>query len=229
MLRSTGVFGLEAGVWRVLNWHNSIPVSNEQVFGVALPKTLHDLVDSVLQHDAPVFDGLEIGGIATLVFSDIVDSTKHAESLGDIAWAHTIASHEAAIRAATEQRRGRVVKFLGDGSMLAFDDARAAVQAAVDIRRTAADYPFEMRLGVHTGEVLRTESDLFGLTVNKAARVAAAASPGEVVISSTTRDLAGQLEGLEFGQPRIVALKGLADTHQIVPVLAPLTDTDQRP
>jgi class 3 adenylate cyclase len=111
-----------------------------------------------------------------------------------------------------------VVKLLGDGSMLAFDSARAAVRAAVDIQRASSQALFGVRIGVHTGEVIRTGDDLLGLTVNKAARVAAAADSGAIMISSTTKDLIGSLDGIRMGEPRIVALKGLSDSHQIVPL-----------
>lgn len=89
---------------------------------------------------------------------------------------------------------------------LAFGSARAAVRAAVEIQRASDHGSFGVRIGVHTGEVIRTADDLLGLTVNKAARVAAAADSGSIMISSTTRD------------PMIVALKGFSDTHQVVPI-----------
>jgi len=88
----------------------------------------------------------------------------------------------------------------------------------VDIQRASDRATFGIRIGVHTGEVIRTAGDLLGLTVNKAARVAAAADPRGIMVSSTTRDLVGSLEGIRMGEPRIVALKGLSDTHQIVPI-----------
>jgi class 3 adenylate cyclase len=118
----------------------------------------------------------------------------------------------------TASQGGTVVKLLGDGSMLAFESARAAVRAAVDIQRASESAAFGVRIGVHTGEVIRTADDLLGLTVNKAARVAAAADSGNIMISSTTKDLVGSLEGIRTGEPKIVALKGLSDTHQIVPI-----------
>jgi class 3 adenylate cyclase len=100
--------------------------------------------------------------------------------------------------------------------MLAFESARAAVRAAVEIQRASDHDAFGIRIGVHTGEVIRTGGDLLGLTVNKAARVASAADAGTIMISSTTRDMIGSLDGIRLGEPKIVALKGLSDTHQIV-------------
>ncbi len=216
-MRHISVLRLEAGVWKVILWHNSVPVPNSQIFGVELTTTLDDLVTSVLNEQSPLSAaGLE--GTMTLVFTDIVDSTALAEALGDTAWADLISRHESTIRQVTAAQGGTVVKLLGDGSMLAFESARAAVRAAVDIQRASDHAAFGIRIGVHTGEVIRTADDLLGLTVNKAARVASAAGSGTILLSSTTRDLVGSLDGIRMGEPRIVALKGLSDTHQIVPI-----------
>ena len=108
------------------------------------------------------------------------------------------------------------MKLLGDGSMLAFASARAALRAAVEIQQSSVQAPFAVRIGIHSGEVI--EHDLFGLTVNKAARVASVAGAGEIMISSTTRDLVGSIEGIRMAEPEVVALKGLSNTHQIVAV-----------
>jgi adenylate cyclase len=216
-MKHTAVLRLEAGAWKVILWQNSVPVPNSQVFGVELTTTLDDLVSSVLdEHDPISSAGLE--GTMTLVFTDIVDSTGLAEALGDTAWAELINRHESTIRQVTASQGGTVVKLLGDGSMLAFESARAAVRAAVDIQRASDRAQFGVRIGVHTGEVIRTADDLLGLTVNKAARVAAAADSGSIMISSTTRDLVGSLDGIRMGEPKIVALKGLSHTHQIIPI-----------
>lgn len=217
-LRSSAVLRLEAGIWRVIQWHNSSPVSNREVYGVELTTTLGDLVDSVLDGEGQLPDGSSTEGTMTLVFTDIVDSTPFAEAVGDAVWATTVAGHEAVIRAATDAEGGTVVKFLGDGSMLAFESARGAVRSAIKIQEETADDAFAIRIGIHSGEVMRTQNDLFGLTVNKAARVASAAAAGQIMISSTTRDLVGSMEGATAGEPMTITLKGISGTHQIVPV-----------
>lgn len=152
----------------------------------------------------------------TLVFTGIVDSTVFAESVGNAAWAETVGGHETSIRSITAARGGRVIKFLGDGSMLAFESARAAVRAAVDIQRAAAVGPFAVRVGIQTGETVRTADDVLGLTASKAARIASAAGAGQIAASSTTRDLVGSVDGVQIGESQIAALKGFSDTHQIV-------------
>lgn len=218
-IRHVATYRLEAGAWRVIQWHNSIPVPNRQVWGVDLTTTLDDLVTSVLDHrETELVPTAGSEGTMTLVFTDIVDSTPLAEAVGDAAWTEVINEHESTIREITISHGGTVVKMLGDGSMLAFASARAAVRAATEIQRSSAQDSFAVRIGIHTGEVLRTGRDLFGLTVNKAARVAAAADAGQIMVSSTTRDLVGSIEGIRMADPRVIALKGLSDTHQIVSV-----------
>ena len=191
---------------------------NPQIFGVELTTNLEELVTSVLDGPSPFPSSTGSEGTMTLVFTDIVDSTVYAESVGDAAWAETVGGHETAIRSITATHDGRVIKFLGDGSMLAFESARAAVRAAVDIQRAAAVGPFAIRIGSHTGETIRTADDVLGLTVNKAARIASAAGAGQILASSTTRDMVGSLDGVQIGEPQAVALKGFSDTHQIVPL-----------
>lgn len=218
-MRHTAVFRLERGTWRVVQWHNSLPVPNQQVFGVPLTTTLDHLVNSVLDNGSDLSSEAGSEGTMTLVFTDIVDSTVLAQSVGDAKWTQIIHSHEAMIKRVTTSHGGTVVKLLGDGSMLAFESARAAIRAAVELQRECVGQPFAVRIGIHTGEVVRTTDDLFGLTVNKAARVAMSAERGGIVASSTTRDLAGSIDGIRMGEPRIVALKGLSDTHQIFPII----------
>ena len=215
-LRTTAALRLEAGAWRIVHYHNSVPTPNQQIFGVDLTTTLEELVTSVLDGPSPFFSSVGSEGTMTLVFTDIVDSTVFAESVGDAAWVETVGGHETAIRSITATHGGRVIKFLGDGSMLAFESARAAVRAAVDIQRATADSRFAIRIGIHTGETIRTADDVLGLTVSKAARIASAAGAGQILASSTTRDLVGSLDGVQIGQPQTVALKGFSDTHQIV-------------
>jgi class 3 adenylate cyclase len=217
-LRHMAVLRLEAGLWKVIQWQNSIPVPNRQVFGIDLTTTLDNLVSSVLDSQAELTSKAGSEGTMTLVFTDVVESTLLTESIGDAAWAEVIGAHESAIRRITAAEGGIVVKFLGDGSMLAFESARAAVRTAIQIQTETLDTQFDVRIGIHTGEVMRKAGDLLGLTVNKAARVAAAAPAAGIMLSSTTRDMIGSMDGFQFGEPQIVGLKGLSDTHQIVPI-----------
>jgi adenylate cyclase len=109
-MRHTAFLRLDSGSWRVFHWQNSIPVSNQQIWGVELTTGLDHLMDSVLRDDA-IPKGLE--GTATLEFTDIVDSTRLAESVGDVEWARLIHDHEAAIRRITESHDGTVSVLAG--------------------------------------------------------------------------------------------------------------------
>ena len=213
-LRATAILALEAGAWRVVHWHSSVPTPNVQAFGVELTTTLDDLLAAVAE-DAGALDTLtRAEGTKTLVFTDIVDSTVIAEGTGDEAWVALVKDHEADIRRITARHHGEVVKMLGDGSMLAFDSARAAVRAAREIRDAAGD-EFAVRIGIHVGEVVRSEGDLLGVTVNKAARVASIAGAGQILVSSLVAELVGSVDGLAFGPPETVTLKGLSGTHTV--------------
>jgi class 3 adenylate cyclase len=217
-LRATVVLVLEAGAWKVVQWHTSAPSPNVQTFGVELTTTLDDLLTSVAE-DAIALDALaKSEGTMTLVFTDIVDSTILAERLGDEGWLTLVKNHESDIRRYTTAHGGTVVKMLGDGSMLAFDSARAAVRAALEIQEAAAAEQYAVRIGIHAGDVVRREGDLFGLTVNKAARIASVAEAGQVLASTLVVELLGTADGLALGQPETVALKGLSGTHELLPI-----------
>lgn len=217
-LRATVVLVLEAGAWRVVQWHTSAPSPNVQTFGVELTTTLDDLLTSVAQ-DAVALDALaESEGTMTLVFTDIVDSTILAEQVGDEEWLTLVKNHEADIRRSTRAHGGTVVKMLGDGSMLAFNSARAAVRAALEIQKAAAAEKYAVRIGIHAGEVVRKAGDLFGITVNKAARIASVAGAGQILASALVVELFGATDGLALSQPATVTLKGLSGTHELVAI-----------
>jgi adenylate cyclase len=222
-IRHVVVLRLESGTWQVVQWLNAIPVANERVFGVELTTTLDRLVASVLNDDMALASETSEGTI-TLVFTDIVDSSVLAETVGDANWAELIADHERAIRRITQSGGGNVMKFLGDGSMLAFHSARAAVRAAVEIQRAAHPGSYAVRVGVHTGEVIKTGGDVRGLTANKAARIAATAGENEILASTTTADMVGSLPGIRIEDYGRVALKGLSGTHPLVAIRWALTD-----
>ena len=226
-LRTTAVLRLDEGTWRIIQWHNSLPVPNEQMFGIDLTTSLDQLLVSVVEEGTAItpLDGSE--GIVTLMFTDIVDSTALAERVGDRAWIGIAARHENALRAVAADHGGKVIKMLGDGAMLAFESARAAVRAAVVLQESFTDEVFDVRIGVHTGEVVRTADDLLGITVNKAARIAAAADGGQALISSTVKDLTGVVPDIKFGRPKVVALKGFRDTHQLIPITLDTTQTNR--
>jgi class 3 adenylate cyclase len=128
--------------------------------------------------------------LATVLFTDVVESTRHLSAIGDRPWRDLVAEHESDAKRAIEVHRGRRVKSTGDGLLAVFDGPTRAIRCAeaiVDLARRAG---IELRAGLHTGEIeVLDDGDVSGLAVNIAARVAAAAEPGEVLVSRTLADL----------------------------------------
>jgi class 3 adenylate cyclase len=152
--------------------------------------------------------------LATVLFTDIVDSTSHASTLGDRSWSALLDTHDAIVRAELARYGGREVNTTGDGFVSAFDSPTQAVRAAQAIVTGAAAGGLEVRVGIHTGECERRGNDLAGLAVHIAARVAATAEPGEVLVSRTVRDLVSGSE-LKLADRGEHELKGVAETWQL--------------
>jgi class 3 adenylate cyclase len=152
--------------------------------------------------------------VATILFTDIVDSTKTAARLGDAAWRGMIAEHNVSARREIEKYRGREIKTTGDGLLVIFDSPAAGVRAGAAMIEAVAGLGLQLRAGLHSGEIELTASDVRGIAVHTAARVMAAAGPGEVLASRTTRDLAVG-SGLEFDPRGAHSLKGLAEPVEL--------------
>lgn len=128
--------------------------------------------------------------LATVLFTDIVDSTGHAARLGDRPWRDLLERHDELMRAEVERHRGRMVKSLGDGALAVFDAPSRAIGTAVAVRRRMHELGLRVRAGLHTGECeLLGGDDVGGLAVHIGARVVGEAAPDEVLVSSTVRDL----------------------------------------
>lgn len=127
--------------------------------------------------------------LASVLFTDIVGSTSLAEKLGDDAWEDLLDTHEAIMRRQVDTHDGRIVKDLGDGFMVAFDGPARALRCARSCVDAALSAGLTIRAGVHTGECVRRGQDLGGIAVHVAARVSALANGGEVLCSSTVKDL----------------------------------------
>jgi class 3 adenylate cyclase len=214
MLRSTVIFNLEKGVWKIVHVHHSIPVANIQSFGYEA-RGFEELLDAALS--AP--HELGQSGIASIMFTDIADSTTIAEAIGDTRWTDAVKQHLQLVEAQIRQAGGRLVKSLGDGVMSTFASARAALAAAQAIQRANARETMEphlqIRIGLHTGEIITSDSDHFGTVVNKAARIAALTAPGDIRVSDATRIMVGGANDFRFSDPVNVPLKGLEGEHAI--------------
>lgn len=190
-----------------------------------LRSTSIDLVAAAAADEPLVPRAADGSGTVTIVFSDIEDSTGRSEELGDVAWMEVLKVHNAIIRRHVARFRGTEVKSQGDGFMLVFLSARAAVDAMVEAQRAlqawARSQPasaVRVRVGMHTGEAIRQDDDLYGRHVNIAARVGNAARGGEILVSSLVREIVDARGDLRFGQPRTLPLKGLAGEWTLHPV-----------
>jgi class 3 adenylate cyclase len=152
--------------------------------------------------------------LATILFSDIVDSTVWVEKLGDRAWTELLHDHNLRIRAAIDRFRGREIGSAGDGFLALFDGAAKAVRAAELMDPSMGDLGVRVRVGLHTGEVEISGGQARGVAVHAAARVASLAGPGEVLVSGTTRDLLDG-SGLSLDSRGEHELKGLRGARPI--------------
>ena len=146
--------------------------------------------------------------LATLLFTDIVDSTTRVAELGDARWRHLLSEHFISARSELERFGGREVKTTGDGLLARFEGPARALHCAAAIRRRAGDAGLRIRAGVHVGEVELVGEDVRGVTVHEAARIMAAAGPDEILVSELTRALAGS-SGLHFEDRGVHELRGL--------------------
>lgn len=221
LARLTNVFHLEHGEWKVVHFHTSVPVPNEDVIGVRITTRLHDVADAVREERPDLSAETSPEGTVTIVFTDIEDSTRLTQALGDRAWLEILRAHNDLICAETARHQGTVVKGSGDGYMLAFSSARRALGCSAAIQRAIAETfddpgsPIRVRIGVHTGEVLKDADDFFGTAVNQAARVASAAEGGQILTSGLVRALVEGDHDLVFTNGPEVELKGLTGTHRL--------------
>jgi class 3 adenylate cyclase len=155
--------------------------------------------------------------LATLLFTDIVDSTRLATELGDRRWHRLLEQHNAVVRANLARFRGREVKTTGDGFLASFDGPARAIRAAQAIRAELAEHGLQVRVGLHSGEVELLGDDVGGIAVHVAARVPAQAGAGEVLCSRTVKDLVAGA-GFAFDDRGTRRLKGVADRWQLYAV-----------
>jgi class 3 adenylate cyclase len=157
--------------------------------------------------------------LATLMFTDIVGSTDLAASLGDARWRDTLAEHNRLVRQQLERFRGREVKTTGDGFLATFDGPARAIRCADAIHAALRPVDVSIRAGLHTGEVDLGAADLGGIGVHIAARVSAHAGAGEILVSSTVKDLVVG-SGIEFDDRGAQVLKGVPGTWQLFSVVS---------
>jgi len=155
--------------------------------------------------------------LSTVVFTDIVDSTRRAVDLGDRAWRDLLDRHDLVARREVERFGGRVVKTTGDGLLATFDGPARAVRCAHGLAAAMGADGLPIRAGVHTGEIELRDDDIGGIGVHIGARVGAKAGPGEVLVSRTVKDLVAG-SGIVFADRGVHELKGVPDEWQLYAV-----------
>jgi class 3 adenylate cyclase len=153
--------------------------------------------------------------MATILFTDIVDSTVHAQTEGDAAWKRTVAMHEDVVRTVLVRFGGREVETAGDSFLIVFDGAERAIRGGLELVEALAAIRVSIRVGIHSGEVALSDERVWGVAVHAAARILAEAGSGEVLVSGTTRDLAEGAAGLVFESRGRYRLKGLEREHEL--------------
>lgn len=161
-------------------------------------------------------------GMVTIVFTDIEGSTATMERLGEEAWVDMLRGHNDVVRGLVGEHGGDVVKSQGDGFMLAFRSASAAVECAVELQRAvsrsnAADleHAVRVRIGVHTGNMFELDGDFLGRSVVLAARITGRARGGEVLVSAAAKEYTEQVGPWDYGAPTLLSLKGLTAAEQV--------------
>jgi len=152
--------------------------------------------------------------LATVMFTDIVGSTERATRLGDARWRELLAAHHDAVRRELARFRGREVKTLGDGYLATFDGPARAIRCGHAIAEAVRRAGLEVRVGLHSGEVELIDDDVGGIAVHIAARVGALAAAGEVLVSSTVKDLVAG-SGITFEDRGTRTLKGIGDEWRL--------------
>ncbi|HUO71886.1 MAG TPA: adenylate/guanylate cyclase domain-containing protein [Solirubrobacteraceae bacterium] len=169
---------------------------------------LADLIEEFVTGTAPAPVTNRV--LATVLFTDLVDSTQRAAQAGDRAWADTLERHLAVTRIAIAAHGGETIKTTGDGVLATFTGPAQGVRCAQRIISDAGDLGLRLRTGLHTGEVERTSDDVAGLAVHLAARITSLAGTGEILVSRTVRDLVIGSE-LRFTDRGEHELKGVPD------------------
>jgi pimeloyl-ACP methyl ester carboxylesterase len=155
--------------------------------------------------------------LATVLFTDICNSTEHAARMGDRSWRFMLERHDALFRRALERHRGKEVKRTGDGFLATFDGPARAIRCAADLSDAVGSIGLEVRAGLHTGELEVMDGDLGGLAVHIAARVMDRAGPCEVLVSSTVKDLVVG-SGIDFEERGAHELRGVPGEWQLYSV-----------
>jgi class 3 adenylate cyclase len=163
--------------------------------------------------------GGEARAMATILFTDVVDSTARASDVGDASWKRTAAMHDDVVRNVLPEFGGREIQTAGDSFLVVFDNVESAIRCGLALVRALAAIQLPIRVGIHSGEVVMSPDQVRGLAVHAAARIVDEAQADEVLVSGTTRDLAEGALGLTFESRGQFRLKGLNRAHELFSVV----------
>ena len=165
-------------------------------------------------------------GMLTIVFTDIEGSTEMMERLGEERWLEVMFTHNRMVRDCVVQHGGEVIKSQGDGFMVTFASASAALDCGIELQRILGRYnaatlaeSLHVRVGMHTGSVFEAEQDFLGKAVVLAARITGCARGGEVLVSAASREYTERVGRWRYGEPRDLTLKGLATIERAYPLV----------
>lgn len=235
-------------IWSILGWgigvgchaapllgkrsqpHHRSAVASERTrrrrVGSGRASSVDDVALSVATERPSLQPAAAPDGTVTILFSDIEGSSALNERLGDVRWLELLRAHRRQVRDQIRACGGFEVKSQGDGFMIAFPSARRAIECARGIQAATArnlgthpDSPIRVRIGLHTGEAIREESDFYGKNVVVAARIADQARGGEILVSSVVKQLTESAGDIGFEDARDVELAGLAGTHALYKVV----------
>ena len=171
-------------------------------------------------------------GTVTILFTDIESSTELNERLGDGRWFELLRAHNDIVRDCVREHSGYVVKAQGDGFMIAYPSAREALECAIEMERRLAgadqelSQPLRVRIGIHTGEAIKSGDDFYGRSVTLAARIGDEAKGGEILASSVVRELVDGTGEVAFEDAGVLELKGLRGKQHVYRV--PWDDAEGR-
>jgi class 3 adenylate cyclase len=190
----------------------TLDAGDNLLFGTAGSAVVLDLVEEFVTGARPARAVDRV--LATVLFTDIVDSTLRAAEIGDRRWRSLLDAHDLSVREQVERFGGRLVKTTGDGVLATFDGPARGIGCAKAIRQALADIGIQVRAGLHTGEVELRGDDIGGIAVHIGARVAAQAGPGEILVSSTVKELVIGSE-LRFEERGVHELKGVPEEWRL--------------
>jgi len=205
---------------------NTANLMRKEGFGAAVRSSIEDLADWA-EVERPDLARVTPDGRVVILFSDIEESTALNERIGDRAWVKLISSHDKLISGLVQRRSGHVVKSQGDGYMIAFARAEQAVRCGIDVQhalhqdaKRKRHEEIRVRIGIHMGRSVRRGDDLFGRNVAMAARVAAQAVGGQILVSQPVRDAVSDCDDIRFDDGRDVELKGFSGSYRLFAVEA---------